>query len=236
MSKQLISIKYFTLILASSLLWSCEGNRTAENTTERVLDLSESTDTVQVVKTGKTADDHLADFREWINSKTGDGDSSGTNRGGAAKEEFKKRTAQVETRLDSLSARSKAEYEQLKGKYQRWEERQERRQNTPLDAQKLSQWQDQLLREFKDLNGITNQNMREAYLTFMGEVRAKRQNWNQDDWDYVDHVYGLLNQRMGQIDNQIATADKVKIKTLQAEYLSLEAAADTRSMLGSMRD
>ncbi len=224
------------LLLISSALWACEGNRTAENTRERVLDTTETEDTATVVKTGRTAEDQLADFRDWVSSKTRPLDSVDTTRGTATREEFRKRTAQVESRLDSLSARSKTEYEQLKGRYQQWEERQERRQQTPLDAQKLSQWQEQLLREFQDLDKITDQNVREAYLTFMGEVRAKRQNWTQDDWDYVDHVYGLLNQRLRQIDNQVAAGDKVKIRTLQAEFLSLEAAADTRNMLGTMRD
>ncbi|TXK45798.1 hypothetical protein FVR03_11945 [Pontibacter qinzhouensis] len=236
MKKIPITKNFLALLLSTTLLWACDGNRTADNTTERILDTTQSKDTLTVVKTGKTAEDQLADFREWMASKTSSSDSSGTNRGTETREEFKKRTAQVEARLDSLSVRSKAEYERLKGQYQQWEARQERRQQTPLDAQKLSQWQDQLLREYSDLSKITNQNARQAYLTFMGEVRAKRQNWTLDDWDYVDHVYGLLNQRTRQFDNQLATADKVKIKTLQAEFLTLEAAADTRSMLGSMRE
>ena len=73
--------------------------------------------------------------------------------------------------------------------------------------------------------------MREAYLTFMGTVRTKNRNWTQNDWDYVDYVYSTLNDRRGQVETQLSTADKLKIRTLQAEYLALEGAADTRSMV-----
>jgi len=78
---------------------------------------------------------------------------------------------------------------------------------------------------------VQPENIREAYLTFMGEVRTNRRNWTQDDWDYVDYVYGQLNQRRREIEGQLRTADKLKIRTLQAEYLTLEGAADTQSML-----
>jgi hypothetical protein len=71
---------------------------------------------------------------------------------------------------------------------------------------------------------------------FMGEVRAKRQNWSQGDWDYVDHVYGQLNQRKRQLEGQVAGSDRVKIRTLQAEYLTLEGAADAQSLLRNMRN
>jgi hypothetical protein len=61
-------------------------------------------------------------------------------------------------------------------------------------------------------------------------VRAQKRRWTQDDWDYVDHVYGRLNKRRGQVESAIPAADRIKIKTLQAEYLALEASGDARDL------
>ncbi|WP_018478575.1 hypothetical protein [Pontibacter roseus] len=228
-------IQYVTVFFLATLLWSCEGNRTAENTEEITVDTTEQ-DTAQVVRSGRTVDDRLESLRGWMNEKVEQGDSSIQREWPDVKDDFRRRTAEIDQNLDSLSVESKAEYARLKQRYERWENRQERRQDTPLDVQELQQWQEQLLREFEDVDSISPQNVREAYLTFMGVVRAKRQNWTQNDWDYVDHVYGLLNQRRRQIEGEMSNSDKLKVRALQAEYLSLEGAADAKSLMQNMRN
>jgi hypothetical protein len=230
------TITYAAALFLGLSLWSCEGNRTAENTEEITVDVPDRQDTARVERTGRTIDERLESMRGWMNEKVERGDTSINREMPQIKEDFRRRTAEIEQNLDSLSADSKAEYARLKQRYERWENRQERRQNTPLDAAELQVWQQQLLREFDNIDAITPQNIREAYLTFMGVVRAKRQNWTQNDWDYVDNVYGRLNQRRRQIEGQMANSDKLKIRALQAEYLSIEGAADAKSLLQNMRN
>ncbi|MHC2990602.1 hypothetical protein OB13_02995 [Pontibacter sp. HJ8] len=229
-------MKYATALTLGLFLWSCEGNRTAENTEEITVDTAEKEDTASVMRTGKTVDDQLESLRGWMNEKSEQADTAIREDWPEVKETFKKRSAELDKNIDSLSAESKAEYARLKQRYERWESRQERRQNTPLDAKEIAQWQEQLLREFNDIDTVTPQNIREAYLTFMGVVRAKRQNWTQNDWDYVDHVYGKLNQRRRQIEGQMSNSDKLKVRALQAEYLSIEGAADAKNMMQNMRN
>jgi hypothetical protein len=230
------TLKYTAALFLGLFLWSCEGNRTAENTEEITVDVPDRQDTARVERTGRTIDERLESMRGWMNEKVERGDTSINREMPQIKEDFRRRTAEIEQNLDSLSADSKAEYARLKQRYERWENRQERRQGTPLDAAELQVWQQQLLREFDNIDAITPQNIREAYLTFMGVVRAKRQNWTQNDWDYVDNVYGRLNQRRRQIEGQMANSDKLKIRALQAEYLSIEGAADAKSLLQNMRN
>lgn len=229
-------IKFAAALFLGLLLWSCEGNRTAENTEEITVDVPERQDTARVERTGRTVNERLESLRGWMNEKVERGDTAIQREMPQIKEDFRRRSSEIEKNLDSLSADSKAEYNRLKQRYERWESRQERRENTPLDAAELSQWREQLLREFDDINSISPQNVREAYLTFMGVVRAKRQNWTQSDWDYVDNVYGQLNQRRRQIEGQMSNSDKLKIRALQAEYLSLEGAADAKSLMQDMRN
>lgn len=224
------------MLILGMLLWSCEGNRTAENTEEITVDVPDRQDTARVERTGRTVDERLESLRGWMNEKVEQGDTAIQREMPQIKEDFRRRSAEIEQNLDSLSADSKAEYARLKQRYERWESRQERRQNTPLDAEELQKWREQLLREFDMVESISPQNVREAYLTFMGVVRAKRQNWTQSDWDYVDNVYGQLNQRRRQIEGQMSNSDRLKVRALQAEYLTLEGAADTRNLIQNMRN
>jgi hypothetical protein len=229
-------LSYAVVLFLGLLLWSCEGNRTAENTQEITVDVPERQDTAHVKRTGRTVDEQLESLRSWMNEQAEQGDTAIKRKMPQIKEDFRRRSADIEKSLDSMSADSKAEYARLKQRYERWESRQERRQNTPLDAQELQQWKEQLLGEYDEIDSITPQNAREAYLTFMGVVRAKRQKWTQNDWDYVDNVYSQLNQRRRQIEEQMSTGERLKVRALQAEYLTLEGVADTRNMLQNMQN
>lgn len=225
------TFRYTTILCLSLALWSCENRREVERTEEITVDTAESEDTARVVRTGNTAEDELEEFRAWLNRQTEKGDTAIRREWPQVREELRERNAKLEQKFDSLSEQSKEEFRTLQGRYERWEDRQERRQSQPLEPAKVTQWQNQLLDEYKNLNSIQPENIREAYLTFMGEVRTKRSNWTQNDWDYVDYVYSQLNQRRREIENQLRTSDKLKIRTLQAEYLALEGSADTQDML-----
>lgn len=227
--------RYLAVLCLVGLLWSCERQRDVEGTEVITVDTAEREDTARVVRSGKTAEEQLDEFRGWLNKQSERGDTAIRRNWPKVKEELRQRNAQLEQNFDSLSEKSKQEYRELQSRYQRWEERQERRQQQPLEPAKLSQFKDRLLREYKDIENISAGNIREAYLTFMGTVRAQRRNWSQDDWDYVDNVYSQLNQRRGQIEGQISTGDNLKIRTLQAEYLTLEGAADTQSAIRGTR-
>ena len=219
---------YFTSLCLVCLLSSCEGRRDVEDTEVVTVDTAEE-DTAMVVKSGKTAEEQLEEFRGWLNRQSEKGDTAIRSNWPKVKEELRQRNAQLEQNFDSLSEKSQEEYKDLRKRYERWEARQERRQQQPLETAKLQTFQEQLLREYSNVKNINAGNIREAYLTFMGTVRAKRRNWSQDDWDYVDHVYARLNDRRGQLEGQISTGDNLKIRALQAEYLALEGSADTQS-------
>jgi len=235
MNIQHYTLKTATILLLVSLL-ACEGKRTVDEettttTTTKTTTVEREKDTAIVARSGETVEDKLEKLRGWMNEKKDQTDTAIRSNWPKTREEMRRINRDIEANFDSLSAESKEEYRQLKSNYERWEAQQERRQQQPLSAAKITSWQDQLLREYKNISQIKPANIREAYLTFMSTVRIKKNNWTQDDWDYVDHVYKALNDRREQIESQISTGDKLKIRTLQAEYLALEGAADTKSMV-----
>lgn len=226
-----INLCILPVLFASFALMGCESRRTAENTNEVTIDTAENEDTTMVVRTSETAEQKVERLRSWMNQRANSADTSIRENWPETREKLRDVNADIERNFDSLSTKSQEEYRQLKDRYAQWEAEQERRQQQPLNPQQISSWEDQLLREYKNIDAITAQNVREAYMIFMGSVRTKKSNYSQEDWDYVDHVYSKLNQRRRQIEGQMSTADKLKIRALQAEYLALEGAADTQNML-----
>ncbi|RIJ34409.1 hypothetical protein [Pontibacter oryzae] len=224
-------VKYSLLLCLAAATISCDNTRRVEGDEELTANSPNDQDTAVVVRSGESAEQELNEFREWLNRQADKGDTAIRKEWPQMKEDLRQKNAELERSFDSLSAKSKQEYRELQQRYKNWEARQERRQQQPLDRDKVTLWQEQLLREYSNINEISAAQMREAYLTFMGTVRTKRRSWTQDDWDYVDYVYSELNQRRRQLEGNLRVADNLKIRSLQAEYLALEGSADTKDML-----
>jgi len=228
-------LKYASVIGLGLTLVSCEGRRQVEEgeatNNDPIVTTDDRADTARLVVTDRTADDKLEEFRGWLNEQVDKGDNAIREDWPQTREKLRERNQELEQKFDSLSVEGKEEYRQLQDRYAQWEARQERRQQQPLNPKEIARWEDQLLGEYSSIEDISAATVREAYLTFMGGVRTKRRGWSQDDWDYADYVYGQLNQRRRQIEGEISTADNIKIRTLQAEYLALEGGADTKSIL-----
>jgi hypothetical protein len=224
--KKLLPIAFSGLL--ACLLLACETRKTTTETTTETT-AGETGDSAVVVRKETKVSRELDDFKAWVNDKAERTDSTTRENWPKVKEEFRQRAARLDSKADSLSAEGKAEYRELKSKYQAWEAKQEKRTSQPLDAAKVQQWEKDLLGG-KTPEAISAADMREMYLTFMGVVRAKKRRWTQDDWDYVDHVYGRLNDRKEQVESAIPASDRVKITSLQAEYLALEAGHDAKDL------
>ncbi|WP_245756236.1 hypothetical protein [Pontibacter chinhatensis] len=235
MKKATYTLNITFILCLAALLWSCDGRREVASE-EGDVTTTEERDTATVVRSGKTAERELEEFRGWLNKQADKGDTAIRREWPQAKEELRRRNAQLEENFDSLSEKSKAEYRDLQRRYRSWEERQDRRMQQPLQAEKVTSWQKDLLREYASIDQLQPAQLREAYLTFIGTVRTKKSNWTQNDWDYVDHVYSQLNDRRRQLEGQISTSDNLKIRTLQAEYLALEGAADTKDMFRDVEE
>ncbi|MDQ4141621.1 MAG: hypothetical protein M3142_14015 [Bacteroidota bacterium] len=218
-------------------LLACEPQRSVETsaTTNSNGAASTDTDTIHVIQHNTNAVQELKEFKDWVNRQASRVDSSTNKNMPEIQAEFKKRTARLEKGLDSLSADAKAEYKAARAKFNEWERQNKLRTSRPLQAAEIEKRKVQLLGEYKDLNTISAANVREAYLVFMGAVRAKKHNWNQNDWDYVDYVYRELNDRKDEFGTAISSADKLKIKSLQAEYLALEASQDAKDLIKTVR-
>ena len=88
--------------------------------------------------------------------------------------------------------------------------------------------QQELLGDHADINAITAANMRQAYITFMENVREQKANWGDTEWQNAKNVLERLNAHKETVEKELGTDDKGKIKMLQAEFRTLETGGDIK--------
>ncbi|MDX5346970.1 MAG: hypothetical protein LPJ89_05015 [Hymenobacteraceae bacterium] len=226
--------KYLTriscsLLLCTLLLSSCYRTEEREEAAEENVEEN-------VEQTERAAERDWQDFKEWVNTRANRVDSSAREEWPEIKREYKERVQALDRRSDSLSAESRREYQELKQKYKSWEEGRESRLSIPLSADTLATFEKTLLGPFATLSAVPAHQMKEAYVYFMKQVRDHRSHWTPADWDYVNHLYRSLNARKEAVEEQMATSDKLKVKALQTEYLTFEAANDARDLGERLND
>lgn len=96
------------------------------------------------------------------------------------------------------------------------------------DQHNMLPLQRELLGEHADINALTAANMRQAYITFMENVREQKSNWGDEDWQNAKNLLEKLNAHKETVEKDLKTDDKGKIKMLQAEFRTLETAGDVK--------
>ena len=139
-----------------------------------------------------------------------------------AKQDFRTRTQQLDQKQEQFSEELQEEYKQLKQEFTEADESYASVRQEALTAE----WKGKLLGQWADMDTINAANIREAYITFMENVRTQKSQWTDTDWGMAKTVLEQLNERKEEINADIDTDSEVKIKALQMEFLTLETAAD----------
>lgn len=182
------------------------------------------------------AEQQLAEFREWVNTHAEKVDSTGKEKGPQIRQEIDQRIAQLDSNAENLSEKSRSEYQELRRKLGNWQARNNQRSTTPLSPETLDRFEQQLLGSSQALDSSwTGTGVQPIYTRFLQSVRSQRKNWTASDWDYVDAIYRQLNAKKDQYESQIPAGDKLKIKALQTEYLTLETAKDTKDLYKELK-
>ncbi|WP_062542317.1 DUF6565 domain-containing protein [Rufibacter tibetensis] len=221
-----MDFKYYNFMATGALFLALLAGTSCERT-------SNSDSTTQA---SNKAEEDLADLREWVKDKTRKTDSTLLEKGPQVREGFKERTARLDAKLESLSEKSKEEYKELRREYENWETRNQQRSATPLHPETMKRMETELFGSATSLDvAIPANQMREVYTQFLQNVRIRRASWTASDWDYVDDIYTRLNQKKDQVEDQLTANDRIKIKALQAEYLTLEARKDAKDLLREIK-
>lgn len=174
----------------------------------------------------------LSEFGTWVGNQV--------DRAGAATRrempkltaEFDRRSRRLDRAADSLSAEGQREYTAQKVRYQQWATRQD-----SLDARQQpatpAQAQARLLKENVNIGRAHATDLPDLYLRLIETMRTEKKGWSQTDWSTASEVLGRLNARYEQVRTQLPLEERLRIRTLQGEFRTLEKARDVKD---SMRD
>jgi flagellar biosynthesis GTPase FlhF len=193
---------WVSLLLALAIFSGCSGTKETESAVE----------------------DELSDFRNWISTTTSNLADHTEEDWKQAKQDFSRHTSELDQKQDKFTAEVKQEYQQLKQKFNDADEEYQQSHQMSMSRE----WEQTLLGNWSDMSQINENNVREAYITFMENVRANKGSWNDKDWEMAKMVLENLNKRKSQLTGNIPTDTEVKIKALQMEFRTLETAADVK--------
>ncbi|TPE43236.1 hypothetical protein [Pontibacter mangrovi] len=168
-------------------------------------------------------EDELADFRNWVSNATANVADRTEEDWERARADFKTRTQELDQKSENFSEELKQDYKNLKAEFQNADEEYRRANEAPA----LGEWEGNLLGNWANYDSINEENVREAYITLLENVRQQRGTWDDQDWEMAKQVMEKLNTRKNELDaSKIPTDTEVKIKALQMEFHTLETAAD----------
>ncbi len=136
--------------------------------------------------------------------------------------------SKIDERVEDLAGKAKSEAKEAKEALARQKAERKQREARGLVPGKMSQMEQLLLGDYRNLSNVAAENLRDAYVHFLQQVRDQKDTWTLEDWDYANAIYKRLNEREKQLHDDIILRHATKIKALQAEYLTLENRADLK--------
>jgi hypothetical protein len=190
-----------------------------------------STTPTQTAQTPSAIERDLRVFSTWVNDKLDRAEAGVRREMPRVSAEFDRQSQRIDRGVDSLSAQGKREYADQKKRYQDWSVRQDSldaRARRPETAQQI---QDRLLNEKVVLSRVRAAEMPDLYARFIEATRSQRRQWTATDWSNAAAVLANLNVRYEQVREQIPLEDRIRIRSWQGEFRTLEAARDAKEVM-----
>ncbi|RZK19901.1 MAG: hypothetical protein EOO56_13400 [Hymenobacter sp.] len=81
-----------------------------------------------------------------------------------------------------------------------------------------------MIRESVDLNRATADELPDLYGRFIDATRDQRRQWSEQDWTDASATLGRLNARYAQVRTDIDMEDRLRIRSWQGEFRTLQGA------------
>ncbi|UYZ65073.1 DUF6565 domain-containing protein [Hymenobacter weizhouensis] len=170
-------------------------------------------------------------FSDWVNDKLDRAEASARREMPKVTAEFDRQSRRLDRAVDSLTAESKREYSTQKARYQRWATRQDSLDQAARRPETAQQAQRRLLNEDVNISRARPTELPDLYLRLLETMRADRKNWTQADWSAASAVLSRLNARYEQVREQLPLEERLRIRSLQGEFRTLEKARDVKDVM-----
>ncbi|MBX0291996.1 hypothetical protein K3G63_16205 [Hymenobacter sp. HSC-4F20] len=170
-------------------------------------------------------------FSDWVNDKVDQAATTARRELPRLTAEFDRQSNRIDKAVDSLTVEGKREYTIQKTRYRKWATRQDSldaaaRRPTTADAT-----QRRLLGEDVNISRARATELPDLYFRLLETMRSNKQNWTQADWSAASAVLSRLNARYEQVREQLPLEERLRIRSLQGEFRTLEKARDVKDVM-----
>ena len=139
-------------------------------------------------------------------------------------------------KLDTLAERAAAKLRVAGRRAARFDSVSRVRSRQPLDPAAELALSNELLGPYATVSSLTPATIEPAFVHFMQQVRARRKQWSQRDWDYATAVSRRLNAQFRAVRLDIKGRDELHIRALQTEFTALETGRDVKDLREAVKD
>jgi hypothetical protein len=173
----------------------------------------------------------LADFSDWVNDKVDRAATTARRELPRLSEEFDRQSRRIDRAVDSLTVEGKKEYNTQKVRYKRWATRQDSLDAAARRPATADQAQRRLLHEDVNISKARASELPDLYFHLVETMRADKKGWTQADWSEASAVLSRLNARYDQVRDQLPLEERLRIRSLQGEFRTLEKARDVKDVM-----
>lgn len=220
----------FPLSLLLATLASASTTQAQQTTTQKPATQKTTTQT-STSQTVSGVEKDLRVFSDWVSDKLNRAEVSVRREMPRISAEFDRQSKRIDRSVDSLSAQGKREYGDQKKRYEDWAAKQDSLDAKARRPETAQQTQDRLLGEKVVLSSARATELPDLYARFIGSTREQRRQWTAADWSKAGVVLSNLNARYAQVREQLPLEDRVRIRSWQGEFRTLEAARDAKEVI-----
>ncbi|RSK36168.1 DUF6565 domain-containing protein [Hymenobacter metallilatus] len=173
----------------------------------------------------------LADFSDWVNDKVERVATTARRELPRITDEFDRQSRRIDRAVDSLTVEGKKEYTTQKVRYQRWASRQDSLDAAARRPAAADQAQRRLLNEDVVISKARASELPDLYFRLVENMRGAKKDWTQADWSAASAVLTRLNARYDQVRDQLPLEERLRIRSLQGEFRTLEKARDVKDVM-----
>ncbi|QIX62601.1 hypothetical protein FY528_05620 [Hymenobacter lutimineralis] len=187
--------------------------------------------TSSTTPTSSAVERDLRTFVDWVSEKMDKAEAGARREWPKMMADFDRQSQRLDRATDSLSVQSKREYAAEKARYKAWAAEQRRLEAQAREPETAQQAQDRLLNENVVINRARATELPDLYERLLATTREQRRQWTQRDWAAASEVLSRLNGRYEQVRQQLGLEERLRIRTLQGEFRTLEGARATKEYL-----
>ncbi|MBC6988454.1 DUF6565 domain-containing protein [Hymenobacter sp. BT491] len=177
----------------------------------------------------------LRSFSDWVNDKVDKAQAGARRNWPKLMSDFDRQSQRLDRATDSLSAQGKREYSAQKSRYQEWAAEQQRLDSQARQPETAQDTQKRLLNEDVNIASARATELPDLYLRLLETTRDQRRQWSQADWSAASVVLERLNARYDKVRDQLTVEDRLRVRSLQAEFRTLEKARAAKDLINESK-